>query len=432
MIAMNEVFEYRRFGALARKYYRENRRLGIIFLGIIGIITFLCLCKFNPFLREYTQVENPAEVSDFIQYYKGVYRQLFWGLYGLFALVVALHSLRDFVVKDKILNTLLLPASVFEKYVLAFLNSTVVLLVVYLLMFYALASVTSSYKFTGLNRLEYVSGSFGNQVPAMTPGQEVVHTEIGNVFDFSEGGYLMNISYDQKELNYGKLTNGIVVNMVVIWFLYVMSVGMWGSVTFRKHPFILTFLVHVIFLLALVARFTFFPLVTGVLYFPTDLSGSNLDKIENETSSIIEKTMKKYDLILAVLYILPVILGFIIFYNLKNPSDQEMEKAGAYIEKLYKQPVSNVVIYNTDMAVRVIESPEKVKQGFKITGVIPFRQVTGFRVAGDTLYVSGPEEYSGVICQLWVSPGVKVDTLNAPKVCISKSKVKDNITDYGL
>ena len=71
MIAMNEVFEYRRFGALARKYYRENRRLGIIFLGIIGIITFLCLCKFNPFLREYTQVENPAEVSDFIQYYKG-------------------------------------------------------------------------------------------------------------------------------------------------------------------------------------------------------------------------------------------------------------------------------------------------------------------------------------------------------------------------
>ncbi len=28
------------FGALARKYYRENRRLGIIFLGIIGIITF--------------------------------------------------------------------------------------------------------------------------------------------------------------------------------------------------------------------------------------------------------------------------------------------------------------------------------------------------------------------------------------------------------
>ena len=198
---MNEVFEYRRFGALARKYYRENRRLGIIFLGIIGIITFLCLCKFNPFLREYTQVENPAEVSDFIQYYKGVYRQLFWGLYGLFALVVALHSLRDFVVKDKILNTLLLPASFFEKYVLAFLNSTVVLLVVYLLMFYALASVTNSYKFTGLNRLEYVSGSFGNQVPAMTPGQEVVHTEIGNVFDFSEGGYLMNISYDQKELN---------------------------------------------------------------------------------------------------------------------------------------------------------------------------------------------------------------------------------------
>jgi len=123
-------------------------------------------------------LEHPAEVSDFIQYYKGVYRQLFWGLYGLFALVVALHSLRDFVVKDKILNTLLLPASVFEKYVLAFLNSTVVLLVVYLLMFYALASITNSYKFTGLNRLEYVSGSFGNQVPAMTPGQEVVHTEI--------------------------------------------------------------------------------------------------------------------------------------------------------------------------------------------------------------------------------------------------------------
>lgn len=250
---MNEVFEFRRFGALARKYYRENRRLGVIFLAVAGIITFLCLCKFNPFLMEYTKVENPAEISAFIQHYKGVYRQLFWGLYGLFALVIALYSLRDFVVKDKILNTLLLPASVFEKYVLAFLNSTVVLLVVYLLMFYALAAITSSYKFTGLNRLEYVSGSFGNQVPAMTPGQQVVRSEIGNVFDFMGEGHLMNISSDQKELKYGKLTNGIVLNMAVIWFLYVMSVGMWGSVTFRKHPFILTFLVHMIFLLALVA-----------------------------------------------------------------------------------------------------------------------------------------------------------------------------------
>ena len=71
--------------------------------------------------------------------------------------------------------------------------------------------------------------------------------------------------------------------------------------------------------------------------------------------------MKKYDLILAVLYILPVILGFIIFYNLKNPSDQEMEKAGAYIEKLYKQPVSNVVIYNTDMSVMGIS---RCKSGY--------------------------------------------------------------------
>lgn len=44
--------------------------------------------------------------------------------------------------------------------------------------------------------------------------------------------------------------------------------------------------------------------------------------------------MKKYDLILAVLYILPVILGFIIFYNLKNPSDQEMEKCRGLYRKI--------------------------------------------------------------------------------------------------
>lgn len=71
-----------------------------------------------------------------------------------------------------------------------------------------------------------------------------------------------------------------------------------------------------------------------------------------------------------------------------------MEKPGLY-RKLYKQPVSNVVIYNTDMAVRVIESPEKVKQGFKITGVIPFRQVTGFRVAGDHFICKWPRGIFG-------------------------------------
>lgn len=138
--------------------------------------------------------------------------------------------------------------------------------------------------------------------------------------------------------------------------------------------------------------------------------------------------MKKYDLILAALYILPVILGFVIFYNLT----QKIEDARTYVEKLYKHPVKNVVIRNTDMLVRVFESPEKVKQGFKMTGAIPVQQVAGLRVAGDTLYISGTCENSGAIFQLWVSPGVKVDTLNAPKVYISKSKVEDNITDYGL
>lgn len=142
--------------------------------------------------------------------------------------------------------------------------------------------------------------------------------------------------------------------------------------------------------------------------------------------------MKKYDLILAALYILPVILGLVIFYNLTHPSNQKIEDARAYVEKLYKQPVKNVAIRNTDMLVRVFESPEKVKQGFKMTGAIPVQQVAGLRVAGDTLYISGTCENSGAIFQLWVSPGVKVDTLNAPKVYISKSKVEDNITDYGL
>lgn len=166
------------FRRISPEVLRENRRLGIIFLGVAGIITFLCSCKFNPFLTEYTKVENPAEISVFIQYYKGVYRQLFRGLYGLFALVIALYSLRDFVVKDKILKTLLLPA---------------------------------------------------------------------------------------------------------------------------------------------------------------------------------------------------------------------------YVEKLYKQSVKNVAVRNTDMLVRVFESPEKVKQGFKMTGAIPVQQVTGLRVAGDTLYISGTCENSGAI-----------------------------------
>lgn len=140
--------------------------------------------------------------------------------------------------------------------------------------------------------------------------------------------------------------------------------------------------------------------------------------------------MKKYDLILVGIYIIPVVLAFVIFYALNNPSSREIKEAETYFKELYKQPVKTVVIYETNMYINVFQTPEKIQQGFKLTGAMALENVKSCRIVHDTLFMSCKYGDSAGFLKLQVSSDVKVDTLNAPLVNISKAKVEGNTTTY--
>lgn len=73
---MKEIFNIRRFWALAVKFYRENMKTNLLLLPYC-VIHFLCVCQFNPFRIEYF---SSYEGSLFRMKY--FYTRVFWGYCG--------------------------------------------------------------------------------------------------------------------------------------------------------------------------------------------------------------------------------------------------------------------------------------------------------------------------------------------------------------
>ncbi len=84
-VMMKEIFDICRFKALAWKYYRENMKTILIFLGVMVVVTFMVVCKFNPFRMEYTSLYTE---SNYLDRYYGMFAKIFWGLLGFFLLRV--------------------------------------------------------------------------------------------------------------------------------------------------------------------------------------------------------------------------------------------------------------------------------------------------------------------------------------------------------
>lgn len=64
---MKEIFDICRFWALARKYYRENMKTILIFLGVMIIVTLVFVCGFNPFEPEYTELDDMYTEADYLE-----------------------------------------------------------------------------------------------------------------------------------------------------------------------------------------------------------------------------------------------------------------------------------------------------------------------------------------------------------------------------
>ena len=87
---MNEIFNIRRFGALTVKFYRENMKTNLLFIIVLALLTFLCVCKFNPFRIEYFSL-----YEDVTQRMRDFYTRVFWGVLWASSLFVAVYSFRE-------------------------------------------------------------------------------------------------------------------------------------------------------------------------------------------------------------------------------------------------------------------------------------------------------------------------------------------------
>lgn len=242
---MKEIFNIRRFGALALKFYRENMKTNLLFTAVLVVFTFLCVCQFNPFRIVYfsSTEDCTMRMTDF-------YMQVFWAILWVSSAFVAVYSFSEVMSKHKSVNALLLPASVFEKYLLVFLHSTVVILLLNLLVFYSTASIARSYKYVGMEKVVMTEGWFGIKIPKPVPGQEVIHPKIGNVFDFGKNMRMFSSTVTDSEGNVSakeyRMTIALGWNLLLIYWLFTVALFMWGSITFRKRTVLLTILIHVV------------------------------------------------------------------------------------------------------------------------------------------------------------------------------------------
>lgn len=242
---MKEIFNIRRFGALALKFYRENMKTNLLFTAVLVVFTFLCVCQFNPFRIVYfsSTEDCTMRMTDF-------YMRVFWAILWVSSAFVAVYSFSEVMSKHKSVNALLLPASVFEKYLLVFLHSTVVILLLNLLVFYSTASIARSYKYVGMEKVVMTEGWFGIKIPKPVPGQEVIHPKIGNVFDFGKNMRMFSSTVTDSEGNVSakeyRMTIALGWNLLLIYWLFTVALFMWGSITFRKRTVLLTILIHVV------------------------------------------------------------------------------------------------------------------------------------------------------------------------------------------
>lgn len=305
---MNDVFDIKRFWALTLKFYRENMKFNLIFLGIATTYLFLCLCDFNPFVPKYIETLTEVQKADFVLHYQAKFTIIFWVFLIIYSANPACRSFKAYTSREKAQNALLLPASAFEKYLLGFLSSTVFFFIVYYIIFSVLVWIVSSYKYVGIEDMNFVDNWLGIQVPDLNSAQPIIRPVMPNVFHpvFDWGNKFCG---DEALSQYFNLEGLKVLfwNLLLSGWLLWVSAFMWGSVTFRRKPALKVILIHTL-------------LFIGVGYFLSKIGWEVIQyyMLQRNDSGlyVLPDLMNPYKLL--VLYLFPLTYLFVTGLKLKN------------------------------------------------------------------------------------------------------------------
>lgn len=126
--------------------------------------------------------------------------------------------------------------------------------------------------------------------------------------------------------------------------------------------------------------------------------------------------MKKYDVYLLVLYVLPIIAYLMIASGFKRMESRELKKGVRYFEEIYRTPIKTVVLHSTPVN-WTGEETKRTENGLEFIGSLDVKYLDCFKVSGDTLVVSERK---------WFGLRLNVDTINAPGLKIERVKSERN------
>lgn len=194
------------------------------------------------------------------------------------------------------MHDMLIPVSTFERYIFAILNSTIVAVVVYVLLFQLTSTFVESMYLFSDNGYAF-KGFLGYN------GDTIVNGGFVNECNISLSDVITNAIHPNS-------SKAVEINFYILSYTLLVSIFMWGEITFQSAGAPLkTALLHIVAGALAVGLFAYTSFKT---IYPVDGIQVSFDMMES---------VNKYEIFLVmILYILPITYQWVIWKKLKNIS----------------------------------------------------------------------------------------------------------------
>ncbi len=241
---MNNTFDIKRFALYARKHYWENKLYYLLLIAGAAVAIFLSTTELT-FTPEFSTRNNP--ISSIENKFIGAF--IFIG--AAFTLGVLSRSAAGIQGASFKMSSMLLPVSYQERFWFMIINSTIVTIIAFISIFYAVTLYTESlYLFN--DQIVVFKGLMHNGMPNI-PAELTSETyNSGNIFSLSK-------LFPTVEKTAHKVG---LYSMFISTYLYSIAVLIWGALTLnriKRYKFAITILAHLVIsgaLLALMAYIT--------------------------------------------------------------------------------------------------------------------------------------------------------------------------------
>lgn len=289
---MNNIFNLTRFSnfALMNYWYHKKQYLGVMAATVV--ILLIVLCEGNFTFTAVSWESNRLPIDRVIN----IFSRGFYFVGPLFTLMFIRISMQGINGRALTMHDMLIPVSTFERYIFAILNSTIVAVVVYVLLFQLTSTFVESMYLFSDNGYAF-KGFLGYN------GDTIVNGGFVNECNISLSDVITNAIHPNS-------SKAVEINFYILSYTLLVSIFMWGEITFQSAGAPLkTALLHIVAGAFAVGLFAYTSFKT---IYPVAGIQVSFDMMES---------VNKYEIFLVmILYILPITYQWVIWKKLKNIS----------------------------------------------------------------------------------------------------------------